>query len=55
MNVTSRIADLAEARDELTTEETMLQVEDGEIGWTRMDPAELQGVASTVTLYRATR
>jgi adenylate cyclase len=55
VNVASRIADLAEAGDVLTTEETMRQVEDVEIDWARIGPAELQGVASAVTLYRASR
>jgi adenylate cyclase len=53
VNVASRIADLAEAGDVFTTEETMRQVEDDEIDWARIGPAELQGVASPVTLYRA--
>ena len=55
VNLASRIADLAEAGDVLTTEETMRQVEAGEIGWTRIGPAQLQGVARPVTLYRASR
>jgi adenylate cyclase len=55
VNVASRIADFAEAGDILTTEETMRQVDDAEIGWARIGPAELKGVAGAVTLYRATR
>jgi adenylate cyclase len=55
VNLASRIADLAEAGDVLTTEETMRQVEADEIEWARIGPAELQGVASPVTLYRASR
>jgi adenylate cyclase len=55
VNVASRIADLAEAGDVLTTEETMQRVEDEEIQWARIGPAELQGVATPVTLYRASR
>jgi class 3 adenylate cyclase len=55
VNVASRIADLAEAGDVLTTEETMRRVEDARIDWTRVGPAELQGVARPVTLFRATR
>jgi class 3 adenylate cyclase len=53
VNLASRIADLAEAGDVLTTEETRRRVEDVEIDWARIGPAELQGVASPVTLYRA--
>jgi adenylate cyclase len=52
VNVASRIADLAEPGDVLTTEETMRQVEVGEVGWARIGPATLQGVATPVTLYR---
>ena len=55
VNVASRIADLAEAGDVLTTEETMRQVEDAEIEWALVGPAELKGVAAPVTLYRASR
>ena len=55
VNVASRIADLAEAGDVLTTEETMRRVEDAEIDWARIGPVELQGVARPVTLFRATR
>src|ERR671915_2075077 len=55
VNVASRIADLAEAGDVLTTEETMGQVERGRVTWTLVGPAELQGVAGAVTLYRASR
>jgi DNA-binding transcriptional MerR regulator len=47
------IADLAESGDVLTTEETMQQVEADEIEWTLVGPAELHGVATPVTLYRA--
>jgi adenylate cyclase len=54
VNVASRIADLAEAGDVLTTEETMRQAEADDIEWTLVGPAELQGVATPVTLYRAT-
>ena len=53
VNVASRIADLAEAGDVLTTEETMRQVDADEVDWTRIGPAELKGVATPVTLYRA--
>jgi class 3 adenylate cyclase len=53
VNLASRIADLAEAGDVLTTEQTMRRVEDVEIDWARIGPAELQGVASPVTLFRA--
>jgi hypothetical protein len=53
VNLASRIADLAEAGDVHTTEETRRRVEDVEIHWARIGPAELQGVASPVTLYRA--
>jgi adenylate cyclase len=55
VNVASRIADLAEGGDVLTTEETMRQVDATEIDWARIGPAELQGVASPVTLYGASR
>ena len=55
VNVASRIADIAEAGDVLTTEETMEQVEDAEIEWALVGPAELKGVAAPVTLYRASR
>jgi class 3 adenylate cyclase len=55
VNVASRIADLAEAGDVLTTEETMRRVGAPEIDWTRVGPVELQGVARPVTLFRATR
>jgi adenylate cyclase len=55
VNVASRIADLAEAGDVLTTEETMRQVEDAVIEWALVGPAELKGVAAPVTLYRASR
>jgi adenylate cyclase len=54
VNVASRIADLAQAGDVLTTEETMRQVDAAEVDWTLVGPAELQGVATPVTLYRAT-
>jgi class 3 adenylate cyclase len=54
VNVASRIADLAEAGDVLTTEGTMRQVDAAEVDWTLVGPAELQGVATPVTLYRAT-
>ena len=55
VNVASRIADLAEAGDVLTTEETMLQAGASEVDWKRIGPAELKGVATPVTLYRASR
>ncbi|HET6790622.1 MAG TPA: adenylate/guanylate cyclase domain-containing protein, partial [Actinomycetota bacterium] len=55
VNVASRIADLAEAGDVLTTEETMRQVEDAEIEWALGGPVELKGVAAPETLYRASR
>jgi adenylate cyclase len=54
VNVASRIADLAQAGDVLTTEGTMRQVDAAEVDWTLVGPAELQGVATPVTLYRAT-
>jgi adenylate cyclase len=53
VNVASRIADLAEAGDVLTTEETMQQVDADEVNWQPIGSAELQGVATPVTLYRA--
>ena len=53
VNVASRIADVAEAGDVLTTEETMQQVDAGEVDWAWIGPAELKGVAGAVTLYRA--
>jgi adenylate cyclase len=53
VNVASRIADLAEAGDILTTEETMRQVDADEVDWALIGSAELQGVATPVTLYRA--
>jgi class 3 adenylate cyclase len=53
VNLASRIADFAEAGDVLTTEETMRQVGASEVDWARIGPAELRGVASPVTLYRA--
>jgi adenylate cyclase len=53
VNIASRIADVAEAGDVLTTEETMRQVDAADIGWARLGPAELHGVATPVTLYRA--
>ena len=46
VNGASRIADLAEAGDIITTEETMRQVDDAEIAWERIGPAELKGVAT---------
>ena len=55
VNVASRIADLAEAGDVLTTEDTMRQVEAVGIDWTPVGPTELQGVAVPVTLYRVAR
>jgi class 3 adenylate cyclase len=55
VNVASRIADLAEAGDVLTTEETMRQVEDAEIAWALVGPVELKGVAVPVRLHRASR
>jgi adenylate cyclase len=55
VNVASRIADLAEAGDVLTTEETMKRVEDAGIDWARVGPAELQGVARPVTIFRVSR
>jgi class 3 adenylate cyclase len=54
VNVASRIADLAQAGDVLTTEGTMRQVDAAEVDWTLVGPAELQGVAIPVKLYRAT-
>jgi adenylate cyclase len=53
VNIASRIADLAEAGDVLTSEETMRQVETDDIEWTLIGPAKLKGVAAPVTLYRA--
>jgi class 3 adenylate cyclase len=53
VNIASRIADLAEAGDVLTSEETMRQVETDDIEWTLIGPARLKGVAAPVTLYRA--
>jgi class 3 adenylate cyclase len=53
VNVASRIADLAEAGDVLTSEETMRRVEANDIEWTLVGSAELKGVAAPVTLYRA--
>ena len=53
VNVASRIADLAEAGDVLTTEETVRQVEDVDVDWVLIGATELQGVAKPVTLYRA--
>jgi adenylate cyclase len=55
VNVASRIADVAESGDVLTTEKTMRQVEADDIEWVLVGPAELKGVAAPVTLYRATR
>jgi adenylate cyclase len=55
VNVASRIADLAEPGDVLTTEDTMRQVDADEVDWARIGPAELKGVATPVTLYRASR
>jgi class 3 adenylate cyclase len=55
VNVASRIADLAEAGDVLTTKETMRQAEDAEIEWVLVGPVELKGVAAPLTLYRASR
>jgi adenylate cyclase len=56
VNVASRIADLAEASDVLTTKETMRQAEDAEIEWVLVGPVELKGVvAAPLTLYRASR
>jgi adenylate cyclase len=53
VNVASRIADLAEAGDVLTTEKTMRQVVADDLDWAWIGPAELQGVATPVSLYRA--
>jgi class 3 adenylate cyclase len=53
VNVASRIADLAQAGDVLTTEATMRQVDAAEVDWSLVGPAELHGVAAPVTLYRA--
>jgi adenylate cyclase len=53
VNVASRIADLAQAGDVLTTEETMQQANGVEVGWVRIGPTELQGVGKPVILYRA--
>jgi adenylate cyclase len=55
VNVASRIADLAESGDVLTTEETMRQVDAADVDWMLVGPAELQGVATPVTLYGASR
>jgi class 3 adenylate cyclase len=55
VNVASRIADLAEGGDVLTTQGTMRQVDAAEIEWARIGPTELQGVASPVTLWGASR
>jgi adenylate cyclase len=54
VNVASRIADLAQAGDVLTTEATMRQVDAAEVDWSLVGPAELHGVAAPVTLYRVT-
>ena len=53
VNVASRIADLAQSGDVLTTEATMGQVDAAEVDWMLVGPAELKGVAGAVTLYRA--
>jgi adenylate cyclase len=53
VNVASRIADLAQAGDVLTTEETMQQAKGVEISWVRVGPTGLQGVGKPVILYRA--
>jgi class 3 adenylate cyclase len=53
VNIASRIADLAQAGDVLTTEETMQQAKEVEVGWVRVGPTELQGVGKPVILYRA--
>ena len=55
VNIASRIADLAEAGDVLTTDETMRQVEADDIEWAPIGPSTLKGVAAPVTLYRASR
>jgi adenylate cyclase len=55
VNVASRIADLAQAGDVVTTEETMQQVDADDVDWTLIGPAELQGVATPVTLFGASR
>jgi adenylate cyclase len=53
VNVASRIADIAQAGDVLTTEETMQQAKGVEVGWVRVGPTGLQGVGKPVILYRA--
>jgi adenylate cyclase len=53
VNVASRIADLAEAGDVLTTEETVRRVEGVDVDWVLIGATQLQGVAKPVTLYRA--
>jgi adenylate cyclase len=53
VNVASRIADLAQAGDVLTTEETMRQARGVEVGWVRIGATELDGVGKPVNLYRA--
>lgn len=53
VNVASRIADLAQAGEVLTTEETMQQARGVEVGWVRIGPTDLQGVGKPVNLYRA--
>jgi adenylate cyclase len=53
VNVASRIADLAQAGDVLTTEETMRQARGVEVGWVRIGATKLDGVGNPVNLYRA--
>ena len=53
VNAASLIADLAQAGDVPTTEETMRQANGVEVGWVRVGATELQGVGKPVILYRA--
>ena len=54
VNVASRIADLAQAGDVLTSEVvTMRQAKGVEVGWVRVGPTGLQGIGKPVILYRA--
>jgi adenylate cyclase len=55
VNIAARIAAQAGAGEVLTSAETIELAEDARLGFVRLGPATLKGVASPVTLYRVVR
>jgi adenylate cyclase len=53
VNVAARLADLAEAGQVLTSEETVAQAQAPELRFEQIGPASLEGVVEPVMLYRA--